>query len=151
MSVPPSSRVTVSRVRLPGLRFGVDLAGALDKKGDEIRDQLAKRSWRAAWSLVGPSTESLERAWWFGQDPAEEMERHLLEALEKAQVPDRPGVFLVPEEEVPDRPPALSPAAALAVLSRRSGPLYVPWRRLEPSLADPHSPLVLHFPEEGSL
>jgi len=131
MSVPPTSRVTVSRVRLPGLRFGVDLAGALGKNGGDLRDSLAKGTWRRVCSLVGPG-----------------LERHLLAELQKAGVPDRPGVFLEPEESVPDRPPALPPAAALAVLARRSGPLYLPSRRLEPSLADPSRPLVLFFPEE---
>ncbi len=151
MSVPPSSRVTVSRIGLPGRRFAVDLAGALDKKGEEIRDQLARRSWRGAWSLVGHVTDTLDRAFFLGQDPAEEMERHFLEALRQEGVPDRPGVFLEPVLEVPDRTPRLSPIAALAVLSRRSGPLYIPTRRPEPSLADPRQPLVLYFPEEESL
>lgn len=123
MSVPPTSRVTVSRVRLPGLRFGVDLAGALDKQGDEIRDSLAKGGWRSVWARIGPPNEALEADWWLGRGRAEDMERHLLEELQKAGVPDRPGVFLEEEEASPDRPPALSPAAALAVLARRSGPI----------------------------
>ncbi len=148
MSVPPTSRITVSRLGLPGLRFGVDLAGALGKNGDEIRDSLVKGSWRSAWSLVGPWTETLEVAWFVGLDMSGEMERHLLEALQEAGVPDRPGIFLEPEEAVSDRPPALFPIAALAVLSRRSGPIYLPSRRLEPSLADPRRPFVLFFPEE---
>jgi hypothetical protein len=148
MSVPPTSRVTVSRVRLPGLRFGVDLAGALGKKGDDLRDSLAKGTWTSVWSLVGPWSEDLEVAWFLGRDMADDVKRHLLEELQKAGVPDRPGVFLEEEEASPDRPPALSPAAALAVLARRSGPIYLPSRRLEPSLADPRRPLVLFFPEE---
>jgi hypothetical protein len=143
MSVPPTSRITVARVRLPGLRFGVDLASALGKNGDDLRRSLAKGTWRRVCSLVGPVlTEAMEKAWWLGQDVAEDMERHLLESLREAGVPDRPGVFLEPAEADPSLAPALPPAAALAVLARRSGPLYLPSRRLEPSLADPSRPVT---------
>jgi hypothetical protein len=145
MSVPPSSRITVSRVRLPGLRFSVDITDAFDD-GDRVLDRLARGGWRTVYSLVGPI--ELEVDWRLGRLRSEDMERHLLEELRSAGVPDRPGVFLEPEQAVPDPPPALSPAAAFAVLCRRSGLLYVPQRRLEPSLADPRRPLVLFFPEE---
>jgi hypothetical protein len=78
----------------------------------------------------------------------EALEQHLKQELRKAGIPDRLGVFL-DEELAPEGGPTLTPAAAMAVLARRSGPLYLPSRRLEPSLVDPIRPLVLFFPEES--
>jgi hypothetical protein len=149
MSVPPTSRITVARVRLPGLRFGVDLAGAIGRKGDDLRDRLAKGGWQAAWALI-QSTKGAPRPARTGPRRPENLERHLSDSLRRAGVPDRPGVFLDQEEVAPVLAPRLPAAAALAVLARRSGPLYLPSRRLEPSLADPSRPLVLFFPEEES-
>lgn len=78
---------------------------------------------------------------------AHDLERILQQALEDAGVPARLGVFL-DEGRGPEGATPLAPAAALAVLARRSGPLYLPSRRLEPSLVDPRKPFVLFFPEE---
>jgi hypothetical protein len=145
MSVPPTSCITVARVRLPGLRFTVDITDAFSD-GDKVLDRLARGGWRTAYTLVGPIEREVD--WWLGRLRSEDMERHLLEALQEAGVPDRPGVFLEPEEAGSEGAPALPPLAAFAVLARRSGPLYLPSRRLEPSLVDPRRPLVLFFPEE---
>jgi hypothetical protein len=147
MSVPPTSRIQVARAAFPGLRFAVRFPDADGPNAAKLRDRLAKGGWRKAWTVL----ESRNDAPGTGQGRArrqEDLERHLGESLERAGVPDRLGVFL--EEEIPpeDARP-LSPAATLAVLARRSGLLYVPSRRLEPSLADPRRPLVLFFPEES--
>ena len=72
---------------------------------------------------------------------------HLEDALRRASRPRRRvGVFL-DEAPAPAGPAPLGPAATLAVLARRSGPLYLPARALDPSLVDPQ-PLVLFFPED---
>jgi hypothetical protein len=145
MSVPSTSRLTVVRAAHPGLRFRAALAWQLERPHSALRDRLRRGGWKAAWDL-------LERA---GDAPARTPGRrrredllaaHLEARLCASGVPDRVGVFL--EESVGDESsPLLPPAAALAVLARRSGPLYLPSRALEVSLADP-LPLVLFFPEE---
>jgi hypothetical protein len=146
MSVPATSRITVARARLPGLRFVVRLDDAAGLGGSEIHDRLGKGGWRAAWTFLRQRGDAPAKSG--GRRRPEDLERHLRESLERAGVPDRLGVFLAEEESAPAAAERLSPAAALAVLARRSGPLYVPSRRLEPSLADPRRPLVLFFPEE---
>jgi hypothetical protein len=148
MSVPPTSRITVARARFPGLRFAVRLPPADGLDADRLRDHLARDGWRAAQRLLEARGDA---PWTAGSRPPrpEDLERHLSESLEKAGVPDRLGVFLDEEESAEEDATLLSPAATLAALARRSGPLYLPSRRLEPSLADPRQPLVLFFPEES--
>lgn len=106
--------------------------------------RLARGGWRAAWDVLEAAGDPPPRDA-RGHRSARGLASHLEEAVRRAAVPHRLGVFL--EEDVGDaRVPILSPAAALAVLARRSGPLYVPTRSTEPSLAHPE-PLVLFFPE----
>lgn len=68
------------------------------------------------------------------------------EALREAGIPDRIGVFTGggarPDSKI------LSSAAAVAVLSRRSGPLYLPWRPVDATLVRP-TRFLLVFPDEG--
>ena len=78
----------------------------------------------------------------------EALERHLEEALREAGVPDRVGVFLDEDDRRRDRP-LLPPAAALAVLARRSGPLYLPVPPPRAARSPTRTPLVLFFPEES--
>jgi hypothetical protein len=145
MSVPPVSRVALARAPHPGRRFRVALAWQVRCGRVSLRGRLGRRGWRAAWDVLAGVGAAPRRAPRARRRP-EALEGHLEEALRKAGVPDRVGVFL--EEDVADEThPLLSPAAALAVLARRSGPLYLPSRRLECSLVDPHA-LVLFFPEE---
>lgn len=144
MSVPPTSRISVARADFPGLRFTVRLA---EKEAGDLREQLATGGWRAAWTILESRNDAPARK---GARRQRDLERHLIESLEKAGVPDRLGVFVDEAETAsPDTRP-LPPAAALAVLARRSGRLYLPTRRLEPSLADPRGARVLFFPEEES-
>jgi hypothetical protein len=144
MSVPTTSRITLARACHPGLRFRVGLASQTSQPCEALRDKLARGGWRAAWEvldLVGCAPPEGDVA----RHRPEALRRHLEAVLREAGVPARVGVFL--DEDVKAATGALlSPAAALAVLARRSGPLYLPSRRLEPSLADP-KPLVLFFPE----
>jgi hypothetical protein len=146
MSVPPTSRITVTRARFPGLRFAVRFP-VEGRWAHLLPHRLAKGGWRAAWTLLEARDDAPPRK---GRRTRrqEDLERHLRESLEKAGVPDRLGVFLHEDDVAPEDAAPLGPAAALAVLARRSGPLYVPSRRLEPSLADPSRRLVLLFPEE---
>jgi len=146
MSVPSTSRVTVARAFHPGLRLRVGLAWQLGRSRVSLRDRLGRRGWRAAWDILAGAGDAPPRAAGARRRP-EALERHLEEALRTAGVPDRLGVFL--DEGIADETgPLLSPAASLAVLARRSGPLYLPSRRLECSLVDPHA-LVLFFPEDA--
>ena len=146
MSVPSTSRVTVARAFHPGLRLRVGLAWQLGRSRVSLRDRLGRRGWRAAWDILAGAGDAPPRAAGARRRP-EALERHLEEALRTAGVPDRLGVFL--DEDIADETgPLLSPAASLAVLARRSGPLYLPSRRLECSLVDPHA-LVLFFPEDA--
>lgn len=144
MSVPATSRINVARALLPGLRFRIRLHEQVKRPSLLDRNRLARGGWRAAWELLEHAGDAP------GRPPKTKRRRDLLEehldnARKAAGVPDRLGVF------VPDTDAAtgtlLPPAAAFAVLARRSGPLYVPTRRLEPSLADPLA-FVLFFPEE---
>jgi hypothetical protein len=148
MSVPSTSRITVARAHFPGLRFAVRLPQTDGLGLDRLRDRLAKDGWRAARTFLEARDDAPRKA---GRRPPrqEDLERHLRQSLEKAGVPDRLGVFLDEDGVFPEETRPLSPAAALAVLARRSGPLYLPSRRLEVSLADPRRPAVLFFPEES--
>jgi len=145
MSVPSTSRIAVARAFHPGLRFRVALSWQASRARVSLRERLGRRGWRAAWDILAAAGDAPARVPRARRQP-EALQRHLEEALQKAGVPDRVGVFL--EEDVGEETsPLLPPAAALAVLARRSGPLYLPTRRLEPSLVDPDA-LVLFFPEE---
>jgi hypothetical protein len=145
MSVPPTSRIQVARALFPGLRLRVGLAWQLDRPRPALRERLGRGGWRAAWAILESAGEAPPRRAGRQRKP-EALEQHLEDALRRAGVPDRVGLFL--EEDIAaETGPLLPPAAALAVLARRSGRLYLPSRRLECSLVDPH-PLVLFFPEE---
>jgi hypothetical protein len=147
MSVPSTSRIAVARARHPGLRFRVCLSPPANDTQPSIRERLGRRGWRAAWDFLAtvgdapPRTARVRRQ-------AAALEDHLQKALREAGVPDRIGLFLDEDVEA-DESPRLRPAAALAALARRSGPLYLPSRRLETSLVDPRAALVLFFPEEA--
>lgn len=137
MSVPPTSAVTLRRAVVAGRRFRVDLAsGAAPARLASAQRQLSRTGWRAARAILEAAGVAAEPA-------GEGLSRQLEEALVAAGVPASVGVFL----EEPDDPslPVLGAAAALAVLARRSGPLYLPTRRLEPSLVRLASS-VLFFP-----
>ena len=147
MSVPPTSQVQVARAAFPGLRFCLRFPRIEGRWLHTLRDGLARGGWRKAWTVL----ESRDDAPTTGRGAArrqEDLERHMLDSLHRAGVPDRLGVFLDEFQADPGTVRPLPPAAILAVLARRSGRLYVPSRRLEPSLADPCGVAVLFFPEE---
>lgn len=97
--------------------------------------------------LGGSSFWAGPPATWRGYDAARPPAGEDLELeLERAGLPDRVGVFV--EGDAPGGARALSGVAAAAVLSRRSGPLYLPWRLADPLAVRPVA-FVLVFPEEG--
>ena len=69
-----------------------------------------------------------------------------MEALEGAGIPDRVGVFVADDTRCGSNP--LPRLACLAVLARRSGLLYIPWRPLSLVGLEP-ARFLLVFPEEG--
>jgi len=110
--------------------------------GTAFRFLVRGSTWRGFWQDAPPKKEALEKA------------------LAEAGLPERVGVFVKGEGPADAR--NLSLAAAGAVLSRRSGSLYLPWRAVDPDLVPRGYPLgpqapsllesayfVLVFPEEG--
>ena len=145
MSVPPRSTLQVRRASHPGRRFRVDLTEQLSRgSATGLRRRLGERGWNLAWSLLTKAGDGPPRPH-RKHRTRDVLVGHLEDALRRAAVPDAVGVFL---DEGPraSRARPLGPAATLAVLARRSGPLYLPARALDPSLVDPR-PLVLFFPE----
>jgi hypothetical protein len=140
MSVPSKSIVSVERLILPGRRFRVDLARALGGYKD-ARLRLRHFGWRAAFSLLARAGEAPT-----GPRIQANLEWWLHAAVRETGLPDLIGVFVAEGEPRPDAID-LGAAACLAVLARRSGPLYLPRRPFELSLVDP-APLTLFFPEE---
>ena len=77
--------------------------------------------------------------YWREFNPASPPSREALEAaLARFDVPDRVGVFLAGDG--PGQSTALSFLAAAAILSRSSGPLYLPWRPNTSPLASSNLP-----------
>jgi hypothetical protein len=145
MSVPPTSVLTVRRASLPGRRFHVDLTPQISKgSAAGLRRRLGERGWDLAWTLLTKAGEGPPRPHRRNRT-RDVFVAHLEDALRRASIPDEVGVFLE-EDPGTSRARPLGPAATLAVLARRSGPLYLPARALDPSLVDPQR-LVLFFPE----
>jgi hypothetical protein len=148
MSVPSTSRVLVARAVHPGLRFRVDLSSLDRRSRVSLRDRLGRGGWRTAWDLLALAGDAPPRVAGARRRP-EALERHLEKAVVGAGVPGLVGVFLN-EDTATETDLVLPPAASVAVLARRSGPLYLPSRRLETSLVDSRFVvLVLFFPEEA--
>lgn len=125
MSVPPTSTLVVKRATLAGRRFRVDLASGVPKaRLAATQKRLVTSGWRAAVAILDAAGAGKPRT-------ASALAAQLDAALADAGVPDSIGVFLDEDERAA---PLLDAVAALAVLARRSGPLYLPARRFEPSL-----------------
>ena len=146
MSVPSTSTIAVRRARLAGRRFRVDLESGVPR-GRARRAEPAARDDGLASGAGHPRGRGRRAA---ADDTGSRARARRSSATSRRrsrrpECPARVGVFL----DEPDDPslPLLGAAAALAVLARRSGPLYLPNRRLEPSLVRLTS-TVLFFPEE---
>jgi len=103
----------------------------------------------ASPGLPGRTFATSAPADWRGFDPDRLPPQEKLEAaFASAGLPDLVGVFTQPagDREVERR---IGYPLALALLARRSGHLYLPWRPVYPPLL-PSSPLFLVFPDEGS-
>jgi hypothetical protein len=146
MSVPASSRIMVARALLPGLRFRVRLDEQVGLSTPVARERLSRKGWSAAWDML-ESVGDVPRRAASEKGRRDLLERHIEQAKAAAGIPERLGIFVC-ESGAESLGPLLSPAAALAVLCRRSGPLYLPARRPEPSLVNPMA-LILFFPEES--
>jgi hypothetical protein len=143
MSVPPRSTVQVSRSALPGLRYFVDCRWLSPTIVQGLRSEGAAAMLALLQNGDGNVDEVTDKT-------SKEVEERALDCLTLALadrgVPRQIGVF-VPEDHRPRDVHRLSRAATLAVLARRSGPLYLPRRRFNPSLIAPLT-AVLVFPEE---
>lgn len=85
---------------------------------------------------------------WKGYDPDRPPPPETLEAaFAKLGIPDQVGVFTAASPDVEPEARFGYPLA-LALLARRSGHLYLPWRAVYPALV-PKESLFLVFPEEG--
>jgi hypothetical protein len=144
MSVPPRSTVQVSRSVLPGQRFVLDGRWL----SATVVQRLLTHGAAAALELVEEGNGNLELP--LAGQSSKAFEARAAEcftaALADQGVPRRIGIF-VDEDSRSKQVPLLNLAATLAVLSRRSGPLYLPRRRFNPSLITPLKALVLVFPE----
>jgi len=96
-------------------------------------------SWRAR---VGALRRTLARQ----RDVETRAAAAVNEALRAAGVPTRVGVFVPRGATAPPRATPLGFAASLAVLGRRSGPLYLPSRQVDGSLIQ-LTDVVLAFPD----
>ena len=153
MSVPPRSTLRVKRQVLAGRRFAVDVGQLLSWPLEELEARLAREGDAAALAMIsGPSGCSLDqlsrRTQSRAADPATPARLRALfdRALASASIPDRVGVVL--PAALAEAGPALPDLrAALAVLARVSGPLYLPRRAYQASLVR-LAPIVVVFPEE---
>jgi hypothetical protein len=137
MSVPPRTVLTVARQLTPGRRFRVDLAGPLDARGETVTSRTLRLREEGAACLLdlldgGNATTG----------PGLRLQALCAEALARLQLPGGFGFFV--EEEPRPGDTLVAPAAAIAILAARSGPLYLPGR-FEPSLIA-LKPATLLFP-----
>jgi hypothetical protein len=150
--VPPRSMVTVRRRHLPGQRFLLDCSLLTRKSVADLRTRGAA----AALELIQSITEARPLLDVFPRrrcDHDGSCAGHMDYAIREAGLPDQIGVFLDGDERNEEgqldtrQAVCLGPVATLAVLARRSGPLYLPHRPFMPSLIVPMQGLLV-FPEE---
>jgi hypothetical protein len=130
MSVPSSSTITVGRAAMTGRRYRVTERsfGASGRTIAQIRVLIAQEGEVALLKLLDQRAPS-------GVSNSPRALQEICDrALRKVNIPDAIGVFV--EEPLKNGGPSLDLAAAIAVLARRSGPLYLP-NRFEPSLVSP--------------
>lgn len=163
MSVPSRSTLTCSREALPGRRRLVSCAGPGSGSGTFDADAAMRALDRhgaaglaALLALLedgGPVTaESLEGriARLPGPVDIAEVDERVRAAAARAGLPGLMGVCIDVSAAHSCNPRfvrPLNPVASLSVMARRTGPLYVPSRAVEPSLTVLR-PFVLAFPEE---
>ena len=141
MSVPPRSTVTVRRSRLPGRRYAIDC-----KLTQQSVIALRKDGAAAALVLLAGQVDVPLAAPGQAQQNVQDIfDACMAAALRDASVPDCIGVF-TDEESDASASHELTLPAMLALLARKSGPLYLPRRRFTPSLIVPTT-AVLVFPQ----
>lgn len=158
MSCPPRSTVTLNRPALgqqrfvssvgnefpaPALSEGGPASGLVHGLPDSGPGEF-DRLFNVIRSLAGTSAPMP-----VSKDEIADAERMLADALVTTGIPnDRAGVFITLDSRAGIESPEgkrLGTLASLAVLARRSGPLYIPSRPLQLSLIEPSS-FVLVFP-----
>jgi hypothetical protein len=153
MSVPSRSVLTCARARLPGRRYLVDwlpsgvTAGSEADWSEAMHRRLARAGmpalaalsdlYRAGRQPTPALIVAIARAG--GGDAAGRAEAAFGEVLSRLGLPGGMGVFLpapaaLTQEAGANGMTRLDPLTSLAILARRSGPLYVPARSIEPSL-----------------
>jgi hypothetical protein len=137
MSVPPRTVLTVARQVTPGRRFRIDLAGPLAARGETVTSRTLRLREKGAACLL----ELLDAAD-ATADPLVHLKALCDEGLAALRLPGGFGFFVQEESRTGDA--LVSPAAAIAILAARSGPLYLPGR-FEPSLIA-LEPVTLLFP-----
>lgn len=104
--------------------------------------------------LPGRAFRTTPPAEWTGYDPRNPLSpARLEEAFAAVGLPDLVGVFTAVDSGIDTNAGRRAEAevgypAVLALLARRSGHLYLPWRPVYPPLVPPH-PFFLVFPEDG--
>jgi hypothetical protein len=138
---PPRTVVTVQRLALPGRCYLVDCPATADDAA-ALRDRGAG----AALDFLQRVCPTLPLKPVGSGTDADELFRALMrQVLLQSAIPDRIGVFVPATEDCPDIV-RLPPDVSLALLARRSGPLYLPRREFEASLVVP-ARVALVFPE----
>lgn len=166
MSVPPRSTVAVRRCRLRGRYFelcepdtGGDFATltlasrVLERHGAVAALVMIGHGFDPEWVLTGDFERTARRLaeepeYAVTADSNDRLNTLWHDALAAAGVPAQLGIF-APGGAPRGRRAKLDEVASLAVLARRSGPLYLPERPFEPSLIRIGGG-VLFFPDAGS-
>lgn len=145
MSVPSRTRLTVRREHLRGRRYRLDLWTAIARRAPSadataVMRRIRRDSGAYLLGLIEDPGNVKARRRKAGV-PAR-LRQLCLDELARLRLPDSFGFFVEEPDDRKDR--AVPPAAAIAILAARSGPLYLPGR-FEPSLIAFH-PVTLFFP-----
>jgi hypothetical protein len=164
MSVPSRSTLAVRREWLGGSCFEVCLrspnaAGELTEAEPWIARALRDHGASAMLALLSESIEPLSS--WRRRitqsrrrlarqgNVCARLDETLGAALAAAGIPQRVGVFVPRSGSAPDGATRLGLAASLAVLGHRSGPLFLPGRRVDASLIALADTLLV-FPDDAA-
>jgi hypothetical protein len=140
MSVPPRTTLRVARQRVSGRRYRIDLEARIRERFPRKNpaDFLARAREDAGAALLELIDDRGDQE----GAPVARLARICGTALEQLRLPAGFGYFV--DEPTSPGIAKVHPAAAIAILAARSGPLYLPGR-FEPSLIALR-PVTLFFP-----
>jgi hypothetical protein len=140
MSVPPRTTLRVARQRVSGRRYRIDIETTIRERfpGKNLNDFFA----RAREDVSAVLLELIDDRGEQDGEPVARLARICGTALEQLRLPAGFGYFV--DEPTSPGITKVHPAAAIAILAARSGPLYLPGR-FEPSLIGLR-PVTLFFP-----